>query len=136
MSIATVHGAHKQRAELRVLREVAAAGIGCVCVDTLFNSLEVLKVVSQLQATPTPLFQLAQHMTQQGGVGAVCLPGLGATWLRGLTYTGFRIGAYPEAKRQLQRVSGQSDGFALRASAGLLTGSIGVRSSPTSAASR
>uniref|UniRef100_A0A7S0J389 Mitochondrial carrier protein n=1 Tax=Calcidiscus leptoporus TaxID=127549 RepID=A0A7S0J389_9EUKA len=110
----------------RLLREVGAAGIACVCVDTLFNSFEVLKVRSQLQLTSTPIPQLARELVEVGGVGALALPGLGATWLRGLTYTGFRIGAYPEAKRRLQRVSGLQDSFWLCASAGLLTGSIGA----------
>eukprot|EP00965_Chrysotila_dentata_P202217 6181005-Pleurochrysis_carterae.AAC.3 len=179
-------------AEPKPLLEIAAAGLGCLCADSLFNGLEVcaalsalvglrhvvapslinqpllgdvplcsdafavcrwlfrhrierkpsppphwqrfrqkrsavLKVRAQLAKDSSALLPLAREISREHGVGAILLPGLGATWLRALTYTGFRIGAYPEAKRQLQKATGAPQNAAhVRIGSGLLTGSIGT----------
>ena len=85
-----------------VAREILAAGFGCAIADSLFNSLNVLKVRAQLNPSAESTASLASRIIRNEGVGALALPGLGATQLRGMTYTGFRIGAYPEAKRRIE----------------------------------
>ena len=116
-----------KRAEMWV-REVGAAGLGCAVADSIFNSLEVLKVRAQLAPTSEPMLQLAARIFRSGGIAALAAPGLGATQLRALTYTGFRIGAYPEAKRRIGRamdVSDNTEPLGLRVAAGMTTGGIG-----------
>ena len=109
-----------------VMREILAAGFGCAIADSLFNSLNVLKVRAQLNPSADSTASLASRIIRNEGVGALALPGLGATQLRGMTYTGFRIGAYPEAKRRIEALSGcAGDSLTVRASAGLTTGTIG-----------
>ena len=106
-----------------VAREILAAGLGCAIADSLFNSLNVLKVRQQLEPSGESTAALARRILRTEGIGALALPGMGATQLRGMTYTGFRIGAYPEAKRRIETISGcAGDSFTVRASAGLTTG--------------
>ena len=108
-------------------REILAAGLGCATADSLFNTLEVLKVRAQLNPdTSESVLSLGRRIVSAEGIGALALPGLGATQLRGMTYTGFRIGAYPETKRRIEAATGfAGDSFTVRAGAGLTTGSIG-----------
>ena len=102
-------------------KEIFAAGAGCAMADSTFNGLEVLKVRAQITGK-----SFLEVWKSAESVGNVCLPGLGATQLRGFTYTGFRIGAYPEAKRACERLTGQpADSFAVRAASGLATGTVG-----------
>jgi hypothetical protein len=109
-----------------VAREILAAGAGCAVADSCFNSLEVLKVRAQLSQRRESVLELARRIVSAEGIGALALPGLGATQLRGMTYTGFRIGAYPEAKRRIETLTGcAGDSLTVRAAAGLTTGSIG-----------
>lgn len=103
-----------------VAKEILAAGAGCSMADSMFNGLEVLKVRAQITGRPMA------DLMKETSISNICLPGLGATQLRGFTYTGFRIGAYPEAKRWCERTTGQSaDSFTVRAASGLATGTIG-----------
>ena len=90
----------------RLAKEWLSAGVGCALSDTVFNPLEVLKVRRQIQAssntsTTTTTFGLAQTAIKEADGSAVrglWQPGLLATWMRGLSYTGFRIGLYPTVR--------------------------------------
>ena len=107
-------------------REVAAAGVGCAIADSIFNSLEVLKVRAQLSMSAESTLGLARAIIRSEGLQALALPGLGATQLRAMTYTACRIGGYPEAKRRVVAVSGlEPDAFGVRVGAGMLSGAIG-----------
>ena len=107
-------------------REILAAGLGCAIADSLFNSLNVLKVRAQLSTSAESTAAIARRIVRTEGFGALALPGLGATQLRGMTYTGFRIGAYPEAKRRIEATMGcAGDSLIVRLLAGLTTGTIG-----------
>ena len=57
--------------------------------------------------------------------GACSRRGLAATWMRGLSYTGFRIGLYPTTRDEALRVFG-GDGVGARVLAGAVTGGIGA----------
>ena len=82
----------------KVAREWAAAGVGCSLADTLFNPLEVLKVRLQTATMQYSAGQLAvkpsidriarEAVNSRGVIGGLLEPGLMATWLRGLSYTG------------------------------------------------
>ena len=140
----------------RLAKEWLSAGVGCALSDTVFNPLEVLKVRRQIQAssttsTTTTTFGLAQTAIKEADGSAVrglWQPGLLATWMRGLSYTGFRIGLYPtvrdyyaeKLKRRSVGVRGmdgtseeeeengtmsESEKFALKLLAGATTGAIG-----------
>ena len=90
----------------RLAKEWLSAGVGCALSDTVFNPLEVLKVRRQIQAssntsTTTTTFGLAQTAIKEADgsvVRGLWQPGLLATWMRGLSYTGFRIGLYPTVR--------------------------------------
>eukprot|EP00192_Tetraselmis_astigmatica_P013018 CAMPEP_0117668170 /NCGR_PEP_ID=MMETSP0804-20121206/11390_1 /TAXON_ID=1074897 /ORGANISM="Tetraselmis astigmatica, Strain CCMP880" /LENGTH=385 /DNA_ID=CAMNT_0005476011 /DNA_START=67 /DNA_END=1225 /DNA_ORIENTATION=+ len=113
----------------KVAREWAAAGVGCSLADTVFNPLEVLKVrlqtassahaPGQVHATPSVASIAREAISKKGFVSGLLEPGLMATWMRGLSYTGFRIGLYPAVRDQF----GNSIGG--RIAAGALTGAIG-----------
>lgn len=144
----------------RLAKEWLSAGVGCALSDTMFNPLEVLKVRRQIQAssntsttTPSSSFGLAQTAIKEADgsvVRGLWQPGLLATWMRGLSYTGFRIGLYPTVrdyyaeKLKKRSVSGvgrgmdgtseedeenrtmsESENFALKLLAGATTGAIG-----------
>ena len=76
--------------------------------DTVFNPLEVLKVRRQIQASSNATRSVIsnQHaclaFAIQEADGSILKglwqPGLLATWMRGLSYTGFRIGLYPTVR--------------------------------------
>ena len=84
----------------KVAREWAAAGVGCSLADTMFNPLEVLKVRLQTATMQHSAGQLAvkpsigsiarEAVKSRGVIGGLLEPGLVATWLRGLSYTGER----------------------------------------------
>ncbi|XRB16862.1 mitochondrial carrier protein [Pseudoscourfieldia marina] len=130
----------------RVALEWFSAGVGCALADTLFNPLEVLKVRRQVLlsgASPAAVpaaaaaagtggmggggapstYQLASSLIRSEGlVMGLWQPGLLATWMRGLSYTGFRIGLYPTVRDAVQLDSAPLLGRIL---AGGMTGSIG-----------
>jgi len=108
--------------------EWASAGVGCALADTIFNPLEVLKVRRQLVTTRTRLgvIGLAKNAVEREGVWrGLWEPGLLATWMRGLSYTGFRIGLYPTVRDRAKELCGGDDGLATRVLAGAVTGCIG-----------
>ena len=107
-------------------REIAAAGVGCAVADSIFNSLEVLKVRAQLGSGAESTLALARSIIRREGIRALALPGLGATQLRAMTYTACRIGGYPEAKRRVAVASGLGpETLGVRVGAGMLSGAIG-----------
>ena len=76
-----------------------AAGVGCALADTIFNPLEFLKVRRQLEgAHGATVARIASTAFAAEGLYGLWQPGLLATWLRGLSYTGFRIGLYPRCE--------------------------------------
>lgn len=143
----------------RLAKEWLSAGVGCALSDTVFNPLEVLKVRRQIQAssntsTTTTTFGLAQTAIKEADgsvVRGLWQPGLLATWMRGLSYTGFRIGLYPTVRdyyaeklkrrsvvsvggrgmdgtseeEEENRTMSESEKFALKLLAGATTGAIG-----------
>ena len=74
-----------------VAKEILAAGAGCGMADSMFNGLEVLKVRAQI--TGRPMADLMKGVDLQH---LFARPGRRSC---GLHVPGFRIGAYPEAKR-------------------------------------
>ena len=108
----------------RIAREWLAAGVGCALADTMFNPLEILKVRAQ-QTSRAPSALAAESYAERGFVRGLFVPGLAATWMRGLSYTGFRIGLYPSVRDETLRVVG-GDGFVTRLCAGAFTGGVGA----------
>ena len=113
-----------------VWKEWAAAGLGCCLADTVFNPLEVLKtrrqiILSTQKAACTSsagLVALAStHVRAEGLWKGLWEPGLLATWMRGMSYTGFRIGLYPTVRTALGR-----DDLIGRLLAGGVTGGVGA----------
>ena len=95
----------------RLAKEWLSAGVGCALSDTVFNPLEVLKVRRQIQASSNATrsvisnqintLRLAKSAIQEADgsiLKGLWQPGLLATWMRGLSYTGFRIGLYPTVR--------------------------------------
>lgn len=125
MPLAVQHNAAK------VAREWTAAGVGCALADTVFNPLEVLKVRAQQATTPTSTVALARAATNtQGFIYGLFLPGLCATWMRGLSYTGFRIGLYPSVRDFALSATGSNasdrGNLGARLCAGAITGGTGA----------
>ncbi|CAE8727753.1 unnamed protein product, partial [Polarella glacialis] len=122
----------------RVAREWAAAGLGCALADTIFNPLEVLKTRRQLALRAAACGEVSADATvsalareairKDGLVAGLWAPGLAATWLRGMSYTGFRIGCYGSVR---DLILGGSDGGGIlgglggRLAAGAITGAVG-----------
>ena len=91
--------------ELR--QELLAAGIGCAIADSLFNPLEIVKVRLQMEGGPGSIisyrrvyFMIASIIRDEGTL-QLWIPGLLPTFLRGLLYSGFRIGMYPTVRNVL-----------------------------------
>ena len=109
-----------------VALEWAAAGVGCALADTMFNPLEVLKVRAQQSASRASATSLAREAIRRDGfVRGLVVPGLTATWMRGLSYTGFRVGLYPSARDAAAAATG-GNGFETKLFAGALTGGVGA----------
>ena len=142
----------------RLAKEWLSAGVGCALSDTVFNPLEVLKVRRQIQASSNATrsvisnqintLRLAKSAIQEADgsiLKGLWQPGLLATWMRGLSYTGFRIGLYPTVRdyyvktrtptsargvdrnaRDGEEASmSESEQFAVKLLAGATTGAIG-----------
>lgn len=114
-----------------VLLEWLSAGVGCAIADTLFTPLEVVKVRRQVLASssaPPSSMQVAmQAMRSDGLLMGLYQPGLLATWMRGMSYTGFRIGLYPTVRDAVGAGNGNGakPGLLARIAAGAATGAIG-----------
>ena len=106
-----------------LVRGWAAAGLGSALTDTAFNPLEVVKVRMQVEGGGggrtgagmgggggMGMGATARAMLEEGGPRLLCLPGLGATWMRALTYTGFRVGMYPALRDGLGGGNGGTGG--------------------------
>eukprot|EP00039_Didymoeca_costata_P021251 m.343924 g.343924 ORF g.343924 m.343924 type:complete len:310 (+) comp23554_c0_seq1:104-1033(+) len=114
-------------------REWLSAGLGCAIADSIFNPLEVLKVRKQLLQqsayTPSTRELVVAAVKEEGGLfRGLWVPGLCATWMRGMSYTGFRIGLYPTVRDMYNRTLSTTDGgssFAVKLLAGATTGVIG-----------
>ena len=142
----------------RLAKEWLSAGVGCALSDTVFNPLEVLKVRRQIQASSNATrsvisnqintLRLAKSAIQEADgsiLKGLWQPGLLATLMRGLSYTGFRIGLYPTVRdyyvktrtptsaRGMDRNAhdgeeasmSESEQFAVKLLAGATTGAIG-----------
>ena len=73
-------------------KEWLSAGLACAMADTLFNPLEVIKTRKQLRYW-SPFMSIAKEAMQKDGYfNGLMRPGVFATWMRGMSYTGFRIG--------------------------------------------
>ena len=87
-----------------ILKEVAAAGIGCAIADSIFNPLEIVKVRLQVLSGDATVISsrgfVEELLTIVRNDGFVNLwtPGLSPTFLRGFLYAGSRIGMYPTVK--------------------------------------
>ena len=122
----------KQRT-VYILKEIAAAGIGCALVDSLFNPLEVLKVRLQNSSGLSNTSQMvamaatAKTIVRCNGYSGLWLPGLFPTILRGIFYVGVRIGTYPTAKLLLPNVvpAIEPDSFFNKLIAGAMCGTLG-----------
>lgn len=101
-------------------RQVLAAGAGSALTDSIFNPLECVKVRMQIssggggsvgqQQQYRSLGQTLRRILAEEGLWLLWTPGLPATWLRGLTYTGFRVGMYPSIKAALPLRTDGGDG--------------------------
>ena len=109
-----------------VAREWAAAGAGCALADTVFNPLDVLKVRAQQSGASARALAL-DAIARDGLVRGLMLPGVLATWMRGMSYTGCRIGMYATARDAATAATGDDgDGVGVRVLAGGLTGAVGA----------
>lgn len=107
------------------LRGVGAAACGAAITDTIFNPLEVVKTRLQVD-TDRRLYigmrQTAAQIVSEEGILGIWKPGLPATWIRAVTYTGMRVGLYPTMKPLLQSWSG--DGIFTKIISGACTGAV------------
>lgn len=124
-------------------RQVLAAGAGSALTDSIFNPLECVKVRMQISSNTgggsvgqqqqyRSLGQTLRRILAEEGLWLLWTPGLPATWLRGLTYTGFRVGMYPTIKAALPLrtdgggAGGGSSGLLGKVVAGATSGVIGA----------
>lgn len=116
----------EQPKAVKIAKEWLSAGLACVVADSLFNPLEVIKTRKQLFADPSlTSFGIARRAIEKEGLFVgLWQPGLLATWMRGMSYTGFRIGCYPRVRDWVSSQLG-GDSLLTRILAGALTGSIG-----------
>lgn len=134
----------------KIVKEWLSAGIGCAVADMIFNPLEVLKVrrqvliqtasavgISENHAQSSSSIEIARRAVREADGNlfrALWQPGLLATWMRGLSYTGFRIGLYGTVRERYESLyrdlfergsdRGQ-DQLMIKLLAGATTGAIG-----------
>lgn len=124
-----------------LLREIAAAGIGCAIADSLFNPLEVVKVRMQVDGGNGSVISMRRLITEifniykSEGILGLWTPGLFPTFVRGLLYAGSRIGMYPSVKSfinervtpmNVKKAAGDKDSlFITKLLAGALCGAFG-----------
>mmetsp|Transcript_110523 Transcript_110523/g.323353 ORF Transcript_110523/g.323353 Transcript_110523/m.323353 type:complete len:343 (-) Transcript_110523:32-1060(-) len=114
-----------------VFREVAAAGCTTVWVSCLFNFTDVAKVRMQVPAGGIaaryqgfgPTVRL---ILREEGLRGLLLPGIVASCLRDLSYSGLSIGMYPFMKEKLFGSGGGSAdiGFVRKFATGVVTGAL------------
>ena len=117
---------------LDVLKECFAAGCGAAIADGLFNPLDVLKVRLQLKriAGTSTISDVVEEVFKESQRNynsrllALYEPGLNPTILRGLIYSGWRIGLYPTIAKTIEKEYGQWSPFLVKLTSGALTGSI------------
>jgi hypothetical protein len=122
---------HRNPPSFKIAREVLSAGCGAAIADSLFNPMEVIKVKLQLQGQigqQAPYYKgvvgAARKILAEDGLYLLWTPGLVATWIRGLSYTGFRIGMYPTVKTMFMKEG--EDSIIAKFCAGATTGAIGT----------
>lgn len=120
-------------------QELLAAGIGCAVADSLFNPLEIVKVRLQVEGgsgsiiSSRRVYEEIVSIIRNEGVLQLWIPGLMPTFLRGLLYSGFRIGMYPTVRNLINgKISDEEDAnnsknshFVTKLIAGGLCGAIG-----------
>lgn len=115
-------------------REVAAAGITTSWVSGVFNFTDVAKVrmqASSVQATASSVLPygdfkstVARIVTEEG-LSGLFLPGIVASLLRDLSYSGLSIGMYPSVKQRLFGQSNDKDvGIMKKFASGMMTGAL------------
>lgn len=107
--------------------EVLAAGLGAAVTDTIFNPLAMITVrlqVDRERRLYQSLWQCGGRILAEEGVLGLWQTGLVATWMRGFSQTGLRIGLYPTVKRFYQR-EGSGDTLLVKLGAGATTGAVG-----------
>mmetsp|Transcript_106092 Transcript_106092/g.242897 ORF Transcript_106092/g.242897 Transcript_106092/m.242897 type:complete len:297 (+) Transcript_106092:1-891(+) len=109
-------------------REILAAGIGCAVADSALNPLEVTKIKLQLQVVGHPVYQtgmfscMRQCAVEDGVLRGLYMPGLTATLIRAMTYTAFRVGAYPTVRDRV--APGDPDSLPTKLLSGAATGGM------------
>ena len=105
----------------RIARECLAAGVAAVIADAIFNPSTVLQIRGQLEPNSSMVSLANRAIASEGVLRGLWLPGLQAICCRGLTYSGFRVGAYPTVRDSLP-----GDGVSKRVIAGSVTGCLGA----------
>lgn len=114
-----------------VLKECLSAGMGAAIADGLFNPLEVLKVrlqlhfgkkATSLRDTIEEVFYESQRRRHCSRLLALYEPGLTPTLLRGILYTGWRIGMYPTVNTLIVERNTMMNPFLIKLTSGAITG--------------
>jgi len=108
-------------------REVLAAGLGAAVTDTIFNPLALITVRLQVDGERrlySSLRQCGARTLADEGLLGLWTPGLVATWMRAFSYTGLRVGLYPEVKRVYAQ-AGIGEGLSAKIASGATTGALG-----------
>mmetsp|Transcript_32087 Transcript_32087/g.84798 ORF Transcript_32087/g.84798 Transcript_32087/m.84798 type:complete len:347 (+) Transcript_32087:88-1128(+) len=116
-----------------VFREVAAAGCTASWASCLFNFTDVAKVRVQAAASTamgqlpyTGFSQTVGRIVREEGFRGLCLPGIVASCLRDLSYSGLSIGMYPAMKSYLFGRGPEAGdiGLARKFATGVVTGAL------------
>ena len=113
--------AHKKMSATTVALDVACGGVSTAVVSAILNPTDVIKTRRQIVgfSGASPL-DMARAVARADGLRGLWLPGLQATVLRELLYSGCTKGLYPYAR---DAVAGEEDAsLAQRALAAALTG--------------
>lgn len=121
-----------------VLRECFAAGSCTALSAAVFNPTDICKIrmqteamlISQTtQAQYTSVTATAKKILAEEGIWGLWRPGITASCLRDLGYTGLRVGLYPSVKQGLSKAAGlgaDDMGFFFKMVCGMSTGALGA----------
>jgi hypothetical protein len=130
--MAASKGDRKGEPPFRLFREIWAAGWTTAFASALLNPTDVAKVRIQAEGATnagekvySEFAQTARLIVRQEGLAALWTPGIVATCMRDLTYSGLRVGLYPAAKKAMYGDQEGDVGILAKISVGMVTGALG-----------
>ena len=103
-------------------KEWLAGGLANAITSAMLHPMDLSKTVMQISSNPQPLSDTVREIYRRGGLRALFLPGLTASCLREMIYSGAKAGMYVPIRNFF--APGEATVFA-KVQAALITGTLG-----------